>query len=132
MNWSDIPRDPSPRVLRQFAGLWLLSLGFLAWRLGLPAQPDAVNLGVAGLALSVGVLGLAWPRSVRELFLGLTVATLPLGWIVSRVLLGVLFFGVFTPLAVSFRILGRDALALRPAPHRDSYWVPRAQAADPR
>jgi hypothetical protein len=53
--------------------------------------------------------------------------TMPIGLVVSRLLLGVLFFGLFTPVG---QLLGRDALARRYIPEQGSYWEPKPGAAD--
>lgn len=44
------------------------------------------------------------------------------GWI-SVGVLGLIYFGVLTPVAVVLRLLGRDALRLRRG-DADSYWIP--------
>jgi hypothetical protein len=55
---------------------------------------------------------------------------MPIGWIVSHLLLGVLFFGLFTPVGLVFKLIGRDALARRYAPERASYWESKPGARD--
>ena len=45
--------------------------------------------------------------------------------IVSPVVMGAIFFGVFTPVALFMRLTGRDALARRYEPARPSYWQRR-------
>ncbi len=124
-----IPWHPTARTLRQFAGLWLVFVGLLAWRFGLPSG-QIVGVVLAVLALSVGIAGLIWPLWVRPLFVALTVATLPLGWVVSNGILLVLFYGLFTPISLIFRLVGRDVLERSFRPDRDSYWEPKAQPAD--
>jgi hypothetical protein len=42
--------------------------------------------------------------------------------IVSPVVLGVIFFGVFTPVAFYFKLRGRDALSRSFEPSKNSYW----------
>jgi hypothetical protein len=123
MNWSEIPWRPTARTLRQFAALWLVFAGLLGWRVG--------GAPLAALAVAVGVAGLLRPALVRPLFVGLMVVTAPVGWLVSRLLLALLFYGLFTPVGVLFRLLGRDALELR-RPDRPSYWAPKATPSDPR
>jgi hypothetical protein len=125
-----VPWHPSARTLRQFAVLWFVCVGLLAWRLGLAsAQPPGVSL--AALAVGVGIGGWLWPAMVRPLFVALTVLTLPIGWAVSTLLLVVLFYGLFTPIALLFRLLGRDAMARRFQPDRESYWEPKIIPSDP-
>ena len=45
--------------------------------------------------------------------------------IVSPVVMGAIFFGVFTPVALFMRLTGRDALARRYEPALPSYWKRR-------
>ena len=47
-----------------------------------------------------------------------------IGMIVSPIVLGVMFFGLFTPMALFMRLIGRDELRLKLKP-RQSYWKPR-------
>ena len=47
-----------------------------------------------------------------------------LGMIVSPLVLGILFFGLFTPISLSMRLFGRDELRLKPK-SAPSYWKVR-------
>jgi hypothetical protein len=47
--------------------------------------------------------------------------TQPIGHVVSFVLLGLIYYVVMTPLALVFRIAGRDSLSRR-GPALPSYW----------
>ena len=51
--------------------------------------------------------------------------------IVNPLILGVIFYGVFTPIAIGMRLFGRDALKLKLAPAAKSYWVPREPPGPP-
>jgi hypothetical protein len=83
------------------------------------------------VAVAVGVLGMIRPGLFRPIFVGAMMATFPIGWLVSRVVLAGLFYGLFTPLGLLFRLRGRDVLERR-RPNRDSYWVPKETPADVR
>lgn len=50
-----------------------------------------VSVGIAGL--TIGPIGLVWPRLIKPVFVGWMKLTHPIGWIVSRVVLGAIFFG---------------------------------------
>lgn len=132
MQWSDVSFQPPARVLRQFAALWLLFFGALACWQWLGRERPAAALALAALAVLVGGPGLVWPQAVRWVYVGCTVATFPVGWVVSQAVLALLFFGVFTPIALVFRMIGRDALGRRYAPEQETYWVPKPAADDPR
>src|SRR5581483_12005275 len=83
-------------------------------------------------ACTIGPAGLVWPAVIRPVFVAWMVLAFPIGWTVSQVSLGLLYFGVFTPLALGFRLKRRNVLRLRRQPGTTSYWQPKAEAADPR
>jgi hypothetical protein len=130
MHWTDIDLAPTPRKLRQFSGLWLVFFGGFAVYEALDSKPTAAGV-LAAIALGVGTVGLVKPSAVRFVYLALTVLTFPLGWVVSRVLLAVLYYGLFTPLGLLFRLLGRDGLTLRRRPDAESYWERKPIPSNP-
>jgi hypothetical protein len=132
MQRSDINFRPPTRTLRQFAGLCLVIFGGLACWQWL-AHDNALLAGAfLTLSLTLGVVGLLAPQAVRLVFVGWMVLVFPIGWLVSRLVLGVIFYAVFTPLGLAFRLLGRDALRIRTRTATDTYWVPRPVVSDPR
>ena len=62
---------------------------------------------------------------MRPLHTALSVATSPIGWVLGKVLLAAVFFGLIAPLALWFRLRGRDVLGRRPQPEAPTYWQPR-------
>jgi hypothetical protein len=130
MRWSDLPLKPSRRVLRQFAAAWLVF--FLAVGVFRYVARGQHQLGIVFgvVAVVAGLMGLIRPAAVRWLFVGATVLAFPIGWVVSQVMLSVMFYGILTPLAVLFRIRGRDLLALRPTPNRQTFWTPKQTPED--
>jgi hypothetical protein len=131
MEWSDVRAPRSDRLLRQFAGLTLVVFGGLAgWRAA-GGDLGAATIGLAVFALAIGLGGWWKPAAIRPVFQLWMMAAFPIGWVVSNVMLGFLYFGMFTPIALVFRMTGRDVLNRdgRPA---DSYWQPGSTAGDPR
>jgi hypothetical protein len=120
------------RTLRQFAALWILFLGGLACWDAFGRDRPGRALVWAGLALAIGPLGLVKPAAIRPVFVGLMAVTAPIGWAVSHVVLGILYYGVFTPVGLFFKLIGRDALARRYRPDLDSYWEPKPAPRDVR
>ncbi len=132
MKWSDLPLNPADKVLRQFAGAWLiffLALGVHQW---LGRGREQVGVVLAVLALVIGALGLVKPRAVRWLFVVWMVLAFPIGWVISQLMLLLLFYGVITPVALIFRCTGRDWLSRKPAPGRTSFWLAKATPANVR
>jgi hypothetical protein len=135
----DIARHPSDSRLRQFAALWLLfSLGLLihwSWpaaEFTLGRRPAYLGILAATSAVGIGIIGLFKPQLLRPIYLGWMIAVSPVGWTVSRMILAILFYGVFTPIALLFRMMGRDGLFLKLQPEADSYWIPKDSPGDPR
>jgi len=130
MHWSDIQFDPPRTTLRQFAGLWLVFFGGLAlWQALVRGQPRLAAI-FAILAVTIGPLGLTRPDWVRLIYIGWMVLAFPIGWTISQIILAVMFFGLFAPIALLFRLLGRDPLHRTRHPERESYWAPKPASAD--
>ena len=112
MRWRDIPFDPPKQTIRWFAVYGFVLLFLLAiWRLWHEDQLTAFVFGLLGLLL--GAAGALKPSLMRPVFVASMIVTFPIGWTVSQAILLVLFYGIFTPLALVFRLIGRDALARR-------------------
>jgi hypothetical protein len=125
VKWSDLPLRPDDRTLRQFAGLWVVFFGGIAAYQYFVHDRTTLGVVLAAAALIVGPLGLAWPRAIRPVFVAWIVAAFPIGWTISLVILALLYFVVFTPLALVFRLIGRDPLGLRRRSELPTYWVPK-------
>src|SRR5687767_9165599 len=86
------------RMLRQFAGVWLVFFAALsAW--SVYRGHDRQALVFAALALAAGPLGLVRPSAIRPLFVVLSAVTRPIGIVMTKVILGALFYLLFTPVA---------------------------------
>jgi hypothetical protein len=85
---------------------------------------------LGALALGIGTVGLARPLAMRWLYVGAMIVAFPIGWTVSRAVLALLFYALFTPVAMLFRLMGRDALRLRPGPELPTYWSPKLLPSD--
>jgi hypothetical protein len=132
IHWSDLSRPPTRSTLRQFAILWMAFFLFLAVRHGVLGERPILGLVAALLAVTVGPLGLIRPQTLRVLFVGWMMVVFPIGWVMSRLVLALVFYGLFTPIALFFRLIGRDLLALRRPVAVETYWEPKPQPVDTR
>lgn len=70
-------------------------------------------------------LGLVWPRSLAHVYrLWMAVGEV-LGWINTRLILGVLFYGLFTPMGLLMRLRGKDPMRRTLTPEVETYRVVR-------
>jgi len=99
--------------------------GFVRGHAGL-----AVLLGT--VAVVIGLPGLVQPWLIRPIYVGATLLTFPIGWVVSKLILAGLFYGVFTPVSLIFWLMGRDVLSRRTRPATVTYWQPKHLPTDPR
>lgn len=74
---------------------------------------------VGGVFLAAGYLA---NPTLRPIYLGWMKFAFALGWINTRIILGLFFFLVLTPLGVGMRIFGKDLLDEKIEKSRESYW----------
>jgi len=127
VQWSDIQFSPTERTLRQFSGLFLLVFGMMSVVEATVRHRPQLAIVYGVLALVVGSLGLVFPRAVRPVYVAWSVVAFPIGWLVSTVVLGVLFYGLFAPIGLAFRAFGRDVL-MRRRTQVHTYWRPKPAA----
>ncbi len=125
---------PPPKVLRSFGLIGLAAfpalalLASLRW-LAFAALPDAAvdptAIILLTLGLYCGIFAFAAPSALRPLFVFMSLAGYPIGLVVSYLAMGIIFYGIITPIAILFKIMGRDAMNRRFDPQASSYWVRR-------
>lgn len=92
---------------------------------------EALRWWAFGLAATFALVALVKPvllAGLNRLWMKLGIL---LGKVVSPIALGILFYGVFTPLGVVIRLTGKDPLRLKFDPASDSYWIPREPPGPP-
>ena len=99
MNWSDVIKPPPDKMLRQFAVLCIVVfVGLAGWR-AYHGQAGTFTWALAAFGGVVGVVGLISPPAIKPIYMGWMVAAFPIGWTISRVVLGAVYYIVFTPVA---------------------------------
>ena len=120
---------PDDRLLRQFGCLCWLLLSVLSayrwWRDGL----DLIAVVQQLAAVSLLLLAILRPSFLRPLFVAWSIAAFPMGWLVSHLLLFVMYFVVFWPTGFVLRLCGWDPLGLRTC-GSGSLWQDRPAASD--
>lgn len=121
--------NPSRRQLRQFGLLCVVLLPSIAWVWG---GSSSIVLVTALIGAGLGLLGLFAPQCLKPVFVGLVLVTFPVGLVFGELILLMIFVGVFLPMALLFRIIGRDALQRRMSAESETFWVPRRAPVDVR
>jgi hypothetical protein len=122
-NW-----NPSTRQLRQFAVICLVALPFLGWMWGGAWQVVSI---LAGVGAVICLVGWVLPKALKPLFIALSLATTPIGIVIGELALLLVYFGVFLPIGLLFRLARRDALERTIDRSAKSYFQPKRQPADP-
>lgn len=78
----------------------------------------------AGLILPLSILT---PFILKPAYIVLTTISHKIGWLNTRILLGIIFYLVFTPISLIYRLIGRDPLERQIEKEKKSYWIPRRQ-----
>jgi hypothetical protein len=127
INW-----NPSRKVLRDFGLIGLVVCPILGGviycfaHFGIIHRFAHLSDGACLVITAIGVILFAVSRLsltlTRWIFIGLTLAAAPIGFGVGVVVLGIVFFGLLTPVGLAFRLAGRDPLRLRREPNRTSNW----------
>jgi hypothetical protein len=123
--------NPERKQLRQFAGIWFPAFcALVGWSIARKTSHwHDVEMGWI-VASAISIAGLIFPPIIRPVFVGLILLTYPIGWVVSHLLLGAIFYGVVTPIGISLRLTGHDALQLK-APLGNSLWKSSVGKTDP-
>jgi hypothetical protein len=102
-----------------FTGIFVIFGAYGLWKGG-AAQPWL--LALAAVTALVTATRDSWLAPFNRAWMALGEQ---LGRVVSPIVLGAIFFGVFTPVGVLMRRCGRDAMSRRLDAAARSYWVER-------
>lgn len=117
--------DTSPKELRKFGVLFaivFLALAALSAYKGSGAWPWLI--GTAAFFLFTGFLV---PFILRPIYIGWMKFAFVLGWFNTRLILGIFFYLILTPVGLIMRLFGRDPLHRKIEKKATSYWVKREQ-----
>jgi hypothetical protein len=101
------------------AGAYFFTTGSTAWACALALA------SVLFLAVTVVKPDILFPLNKLWMRFGFL-----LGMIVSPIVLGIIYFGLFTPVAFGMRLFGRDELSLK-FNKRSSQWISRNEEIQP-
>ncbi len=118
----DINTNPTRHDLRWFGRLlpvFVAVVGAVVWQRTGSLTPAVWVWGVGALLSAVFA---AWPAGRTRIYVGWTYAVFPIGWVLSHLLLGVIYFLVITPIGIALRVLRGDPLDRDFKREAPSYW----------
>lgn len=133
----DLNLDPTVRQLRQFGLIGLFAVPLIGWLIAGKPTPESwlpVHTKWVGACAAVGgvmgLLALSRPMMLKWIFVGLSIVTFPIGLLMGELLLFAIYVLAFLPMAIIFRLIGRDALDRTLKPDAESYWQAKPRPKD--
>lgn len=122
-NW-----NPTTKELRVFGILLLPFSVLMAWILQGHLPPSTLTwilIGTGSLGAGIGIIA---PSSLRWVYIIWMTAVFPIGWVVTHVVLALVFYLVLTPTGIIMRLTGRKTIHREFDRELDSYWEPLTSA----
>ena len=110
------------RVMAVFFALLTL---FFFWRADY--APTLTSKILAAVSAAWLLWGLGHPQSTKPLYHGWMWLAFCMNFVMTRVILSILFFGIVLPTSLLTRLVGKDFLGSKP---QDSYWKTREGVGD--
>ena len=130
-----IDLNPSVSQLKTFGFVALFGFSLMAtvvmWKFTEWTLHWSVYL-LLGLAVLCPLLALIAPIANKPVYVTLMIVVIPIGLVVSAVVLRLIYYGMFTPIALWFKLRGRDAMDRQLDPAAETYWKDHRDQAKPR
>jgi hypothetical protein len=79
---------------------------------------------------AAGLVGYLHPSVIRPVYIVWMALAMPIGWVVSHLLLLMVYYLIFTPVGLLMRLVGYDPLTRSFDRTANSYWMPHNQCTD--
>ena len=109
----DVNWNPPRWQLRQFAVLFLIFIGGLGTVLYFKGKPLVVSEILWNLSWVVCLAGLIFPPLVRPVYVAMMAVALPIGFVVSTILMVIIYYLILTPIGLVMRFFGYDPMRRR-------------------
>ena len=121
----DINWKPDRNELRKFGEISLAMLTVIAlvfYWLDRLAAVGSLYLCAAGLGIFI--LSRISTKLVKPFYLLLYAIALPIGFVLTNILMAIIYFIILTPVGLIFRLIHRDPLKRKLDPNAKTYWMP--------
>lgn len=114
--------EPTTKNLREF-GVYGSVFFLCFWALKFWVFRHGSSELFLGLAAFLLITGLLLHAVLKPVFIGWVWVAGKIGWLNTRLILGIVFYGVLTPIALIRRWAGKNSMTFPFDPSVDSYWV---------
>ncbi len=98
----------------------LIISGYLFWK-----EKEAFQMLLA-IGITLFLTAIAIPRVLKPVYCIWMIFAIILGWFMTRLILSLLFYIIFTSIGLTLRLFGKQFLELRWDKSKESYWNLRA------
>lgn len=135
MSWTSDVRDElkaldtSKKSLRNFGlTVGIIFILIAVWFFFRHKHPVLVYvLGALGALLALG--GAAVPAGLLKVYRAWMGFAFAMGWVVSRVILSLMFFLIIFPIGLAARLMGKEFIDLDMRKKKDTYWIKKADTS---
>ena len=127
MRLIQIDHDPSRRQLNVFGVIWLVFFGVVGGIVLNSSDSTPAATVVWGLAVAVPVVGWIVPALMRLVYVGMAYAAFPIGFVISYLIMVIIYYLVLTPIGLMMRLCGYDPMNRHFDESAETYWHPHEQ-----
>ena len=111
--------------IRNFSIVMAVAFLVMGFILFFRQKPEFLLLWLTGVAfLATGMIRPVW---LRFLYVPWMKLGMIMSWVNTRLILGIIYYGLVTPIGLVMRLCGADPLHRAGSKHAASYWIPRPQ-----
>ena len=127
MKLIQIDHHPSSRQLNVFGILWLLFFSAIGGILIKSGSSVLTATIVWCIAMVVPAMGWVVPGFMRIVYVGMAYMAYPIGFVVSHLIMVIVYYLVLTPIGLAMRLFGHDPMNRHFDGSTDTYWCSREQ-----
>ncbi len=122
-----INHDPSRRQLAVFGVAWLVFFSILGSVVLAKAESTPIAATLWAVAVGVPAVGYIAPEFLRIVYVGMCYVAAPIGWVISHIVLALVYYLLMTPIGWLMRLFRYDPLRRRFDRSAATYWIPREE-----
>lgn len=127
MKLIEINTNPSRRELKQFAFAWLVFFLLIAGLMHWKGACAPIVWAVVSVAILVPSLGCLSRQALRPAYLGMAYLAYPIGFVLSHLILMLVYYLIMTPTGLILRLTNRGFFPKKPDPEIGSYWTAKTR-----